>query len=55
MASVSSAGILLYRRAGTQLEVLLVHPGGPYWRGKDEPFAERRQSGGGGSNSALPI
>jgi predicted NUDIX family NTP pyrophosphohydrolase len=36
MASVSSAGILLYRRAGTQLEVLLVHPGGPYWRGKDE-------------------
>jgi predicted NUDIX family NTP pyrophosphohydrolase len=36
MASVSSAGILLYRRAGTQLEVLLVHPGGPYWRGKDD-------------------
>jgi predicted NUDIX family NTP pyrophosphohydrolase len=36
MASVSSAGILLYRRTGTQLEVLLVHPGGPYWRGKDE-------------------
>jgi predicted NUDIX family NTP pyrophosphohydrolase len=36
MASVSSAGILLYRRAGPQLEVLLVHPGGPYWRGKDE-------------------
>jgi hypothetical protein len=23
--------------------------------GKDEPFAARRQSGGGGSNSALPI
>jgi predicted NUDIX family NTP pyrophosphohydrolase len=36
MASVSSAGILLYRRAGSQLEVLLVHPGGPYWRRKDE-------------------
>lgn len=36
MASVSSAGILLYRRTGRQLEVLLVHPGGPYWRGKDE-------------------
>jgi predicted NUDIX family NTP pyrophosphohydrolase len=32
-----SAGILLYRRAaaGTP-EVLLVHPGGPYWVKKDE-------------------
>jgi predicted NUDIX family NTP pyrophosphohydrolase len=26
----------MYRRAGSKLEVLLVHPGGPYWRGKDE-------------------
>jgi predicted NUDIX family NTP pyrophosphohydrolase len=33
---VSSAGILMYRRAGTRLEVLLVHQGGPYWRKKDE-------------------
>ena len=31
-----SAGILMYRRSGTGLEVLLVHPGGPYWRAKDE-------------------
>ena len=31
-----SAGILLYRHAGPRLEVLLVHPGGPYWRRKDE-------------------
>lgn len=30
-----SAGILLYRRAGTRLEVLLVHPGGPFWAKKD--------------------
>jgi predicted NUDIX family NTP pyrophosphohydrolase len=30
-----SAGIVLYRRAGAQLEVLLVHPGGPFWRAKD--------------------
>jgi predicted NUDIX family NTP pyrophosphohydrolase len=30
-----SAGILLYRRAGTSLEVLLVHPGGPFWAKKD--------------------
>jgi len=26
----------MYRRAGANLEVLLVHPGGPYWRKKDE-------------------
>jgi predicted NUDIX family NTP pyrophosphohydrolase len=30
-----SAGILLFRRAGEALEVLLVHPGGPYWAKKD--------------------
>jgi predicted NUDIX family NTP pyrophosphohydrolase len=32
---VSSAGILMYRRFGCTLEVLLVHPGGPFWRNKD--------------------
>jgi len=26
----------MYRHAGPSLEVLLVHPGGPYWRKKDE-------------------
>jgi predicted NUDIX family NTP pyrophosphohydrolase len=31
-----SAGILLYRRLGDAAEVLLVHPGGPFWRNKDE-------------------
>lgn len=30
-----SAGILLYRRGSAELEVLLVHPGGPFWQGKD--------------------
>jgi predicted NUDIX family NTP pyrophosphohydrolase len=30
-----SAGVLLYRRIGESLEVLLVHPGGPFWRNKD--------------------
>lgn len=30
-----SAGILLYRGQGQQLEVLLVHPGGPFWAKKD--------------------
>jgi len=27
---------LLYRRAGDSLELLLVHPGGPFWAKKDE-------------------
>lgn len=30
-----SAGILLYRRVSGRVEVLLVHPGGPFWRNKD--------------------
>ena len=30
-----SAGILLYRRVNGRLEVLLVHPGGPFWTNKD--------------------
>ena len=30
-----SAGILLYRRREGLLEVLLVHPGGPFWRNRD--------------------
>ncbi len=31
-----SAGILLYRGAGSSCEVLLVHPGGPFWAKKDD-------------------
>ncbi|HVW13346.1 MAG TPA: NUDIX domain-containing protein [Mucilaginibacter sp.] len=31
-----SAGILLYRFQNNQLEVFLVHPGGPFFRNKDE-------------------
>jgi len=30
-----SAGLILYRRRGGALEVLLVHPGGPYWAKRD--------------------
>jgi predicted NUDIX family NTP pyrophosphohydrolase len=30
-----SAGLLMYRARGAVLEVLLVHPGGPFWRKKD--------------------
>jgi len=30
-----SAGLLMYRRRNRQLEVFLVHPGGPFWAKKD--------------------
>src|SRR5215207_11548215 len=30
-----SAGILMYRRKDSYTEVFLVHPGGPFWKGKD--------------------
>ena len=33
--AASSAGILLYRLGDGGAEVLLVHPGGPYWARKD--------------------
>jgi predicted NUDIX family NTP pyrophosphohydrolase len=36
VAKKLSAGILLYRRRGNNVEVFLVHPGGPYWAGKDD-------------------
>ena len=35
MATRVSAGILLYKHLGHEILVLLVHPGGPYWRNKD--------------------
>jgi len=37
MAARRSAGVLLFRRPGDgELELLLVHPGGPFWARKDE-------------------
>ena len=30
-----SAGLLLYRKRGEGIEVLLVHPGGPFWADRD--------------------
>lgn len=30
-----SAGLLMYRRNGAAVEVLLAHPGGPHWVNKD--------------------
>src|SRR5205809_6693648 len=34
--AAESAGILLYKRPGRGLLVLLVHPGGPFWKNKDD-------------------
>lgn len=34
-APAQSAGLLLYRRKANGVEVLLGHPGGPFWRNKD--------------------
>jgi predicted NUDIX family NTP pyrophosphohydrolase len=31
-----SAGLLLFRRRGAKVEILLVHPGGPFWAKKDD-------------------
>ncbi len=31
----SSAGLLLFRHRNQQLEVLLAHPGGPFWQDRD--------------------
>ncbi|SEP43840.1 NUDIX domain-containing protein [Mucilaginibacter sp. OK283] len=31
-----SAGILLYRKFNDVLQVFLVHPGGPFWKNKDD-------------------
>lgn len=30
-----SAKLIMYRRPGGELEVLLVHPGGPFWKNRD--------------------
>jgi len=33
--TTTSAGILMYRHGDSGLVVLLVHPGGPFWRNRD--------------------
>ncbi|MEJ5990081.1 NUDIX domain-containing protein [Ramlibacter sp. PS3R-8] len=35
MAIVRSAGLLMFRRRGATVEVLLAHPGGPFWSRRD--------------------
>ncbi|MCB1501630.1 MAG: NUDIX domain-containing protein [Bauldia sp.] len=34
--AVTSAGVLLYRKTSDGPEMLLVHPGGPFWARKDD-------------------
>lgn len=34
--STVSAGLLLFRRTRGELEVFLAHPGGPFWKGRDD-------------------
>jgi predicted NUDIX family NTP pyrophosphohydrolase len=36
MATKTSAGLLMFRRIGNGIEVLLAHPGGPFFAKKDE-------------------
>jgi predicted NUDIX family NTP pyrophosphohydrolase len=36
MPRAVSAGVLAWRRGAEGPEFLLVHPGGPYWRGKED-------------------
>jgi len=36
MASKTSAGLLMFRLRDGELQVLLVHPGGPYFQNKDD-------------------
>ena len=36
MQSKTSAGLLMFRTEKRELEVLLVHPGGPYFQNKDD-------------------
>lgn len=36
MAPKISAGIILFRRRAECLEFLLAHPGGPFWKNKDD-------------------
>jgi predicted NUDIX family NTP pyrophosphohydrolase len=33
--AAKSAGVLVYRKKGEKYEVLLAHPGGPFWANKD--------------------
>ena len=34
--SAESAGLLVHRSRGGRRELLLVHPGGPFWKGRDD-------------------
>jgi predicted NUDIX family NTP pyrophosphohydrolase len=70
MARAQSAGVVLFRRRKAGIEVLLVHPGGPFWTRKDDgawsipkgefapdetPEAAARREFGEETGIALPI
>jgi len=38
MSKQVSAGLLMYRQTNGKLEVFLMHPGGPFFKNKDEGF-----------------
>jgi len=40
----ASAGILLFRQKGEGMEVLLGHPGGPFWKKKDQGVDRSQRS-----------
>ena len=39
----ASAGLLLFRDANRQQEVLLAHPGGPFWAKRDAGVVDHPQ------------
>ncbi|HLZ82119.1 MAG TPA: NUDIX domain-containing protein [Caulobacteraceae bacterium] len=36
MAAQHSAGLLVFRRRGDSVDFLLAHPGGPFWKNRDD-------------------
>src|SRR5258705_682356 len=48
-----SAGVLLFRRTAGELEVFLVHPGGPFWAKKDAGAWSIPKGEFGGAENAL--
>ena len=49
-----SAGVILFRRRADRIEVLLVHPGGPFWARKDAgSWSVAKGEADGGQEEAL--
>jgi predicted NUDIX family NTP pyrophosphohydrolase len=50
-----SAGLLVYRRRADNLEYFLVHPGGPFWKNKDDGAWSVPKGEFGASDDALTV